>query len=268
MSVQEAALPIPDVQGGYDARGVAIDEVGVGGLSYPVEVVGRDGDAQRTVAEATMTVALAAEKRGVHMSRLVEALDRHAATVSPIGVERLTEEVRERLESQRALVELSFPYFLRREAPASGATSMNRYDCRLVGTAIKGGPFGLEVEARVPVTSLCPCSKEISDYGAHNQRGYIEIRVRGDGLWLEDLIEVAEEAGSAPILALLKRTDERVVTMRAYDNPAFVEDLARDVLVALRADRRVQEASVAVANQESIHAHEAVARLRWERANG
>lgn len=268
MSVQETALPIPDVQGGYDARGVTIDEVGVGGLSYPVDVVGRDGAVQRTVAEATMTVALAAEHRGVHMSRFVEALDRHAATVSPIGVERLTEEVRERLESQHALVELGFPYFLRREAPASGAASMNRYDCRLVGRAIKGAPFGLKLEVRVPVTSLCPCSKEISDYGAHNQRGHIEICVRGDGLWLEDLIEVAEEAGSAPILALLKRTDERVVTMQAYDNPAFVEDLARDVLVALRADRRVQEVSVAVANQESIHAHEAIARLRWERADG
>ncbi len=171
MSVQEVALPIPDVQSGPDARGVPIDEVGIGGLSYPVEVVGRDGCVQRTVAEAAMTVALAPEQRGVHMSRFVEALDQRAGEVSPGGFARLTEEVRERLESERALVELSFPYFLRREAPASGAASMNRYDCRLVGTAIAGAPFGLEVGVRVPVTSLCPCSKEISDYGAHNQRG-------------------------------------------------------------------------------------------------
>jgi MptA/FolE2 family GTP cyclohydrolase len=163
---------------------------------------------------------------------------------------------------------LGFPYFLRREAPASGAASMNRYDCRLVGGAREGEDFRLEVGVRVPVTSLCPCSKEISDYGAHNQRGHVEIQVKGEGLWFEDLIEVAEEAGSAPILALLKRPDERVVTMQAYDNPAFVEDLARDVLVALRNDERVSAAAVSIANQESIHAHEAVARLRWERGDG
>lgn len=268
MNTATATAAIPDVQGGRDDRGVGIDEVGIDGLSYPVEMTGRDGASQRTIAMATMTVELAADRRGVHMSRFVELLDEHAEAISEEGFGRLVEGVRRRLDSHRARVELSFPYFLRREAPASGATSMNRYDCRLIGEAAKGGVFVMEVGVRVPVTSLCPCSKEISDYGAHNQRGHVEIRVKGDGIWFEDLIEVAEEAGSAPILALLKRPDERVVTMQAYDNPAFVEDLARDVLVTLRDDERVSAAGVSIANQESIHAHEAVARLSWERCNG
>jgi GTP cyclohydrolase IB len=268
MSTTIATTSIPDVQGGRDERGVDIDEVGIDGLSYPVEVADRDGGFQRTVAVAAMTVELAADRRGVHMSRFVELLDQHAVAISPQGFELLVEGVRDRLESRRALVALSFPYFLRREAPASGAASMNRYDCRITGEAVEGETFQMEVGVDVPVTSLCPCSKEISDYGAHNQRGNVEIRARGVGLWFEDLIEIAEGAGSAPILALLKRPDERVVTMQAYDNPAFVEDLARDVLVALRDDDRVSAARVGVTNQESIHAHEAVARLRWERPGG
>ncbi len=268
MSTVIATAAIPDVQGGRDDRGVAIDEVGVHGLSYPIEVVGRDDISQRTVALATMTVELAADRRGVHMSRFVELLDEYFCAISAEGFERLVEGVRGRLDSRLARVELSFPYFLRREAPATGASSMNRYDCRLAGVAAEGEAFVTEVGVRVPVTSLCPCSKEISDYGAHNQRGHVEIGAKGEGVWFEDLIEVAEGAGSAPILALLKRPDERVVTMQAYDNPAFVEDLVRDVLVALRNDGRVLAAEVSIANQESIHAHEAVARLRWERRDG
>lgn len=268
MNGATATAAIPDVQAGSDDRGVGIDEVGIDGLSYPVEVVGRDGASQRTVAVARMTVALGADRRGVHMSRFVELLDEHAGKISAGGFGLLVEAVRQRLDSRRALVGLTFPYFLRREAPASGAASMNRYDCRLTGEAVGGGELVAEVGVRVPVTSLCPCSKEISDYGAHNQRGHIEIRTKGEGIWLEDLIEVAEAAGSAPILALLKRPDERVVTMQAYDNPAFVEDLARDVMVVLRGDDRVSSAEVSIANQESIHAHEAVARLRWDRLDG
>lgn len=268
MSALEAMVDMPDVQGSPDDRDVGIDEVGIDDLSYPVEVVGRDGGSQQTVATATMTVELSADRRGVHMSRFVELLDQYAVKVSACSFQELVEGVRERLNSRRALVELTFPYFLRREAPASGVASMNRYDCRISGEAVNGKQVRLEIGVCVPITSLCPCSKEISDYGAHNQRGHVEIQIRGLGLWFEDLIDVAEDAGSAPILALLKRPDERVVTMQAYDNPAFVEDLARDVLVALRADSRVSEASIGIVNQESIHAHNAVARLRWKRCDG
>lgn len=267
MNGATATAAIPDVQAGDDSRGIGIDEVGIDGLSYPVDVVGRDGVPQRTVALARMTVELAADRRGVHMSRFVELLDEHAELISAEGFGALVEGVRQRLDSRRAVIGLSFPYFLRRVAPASGASSMNRYDCRLTGEASAEGTLVTTIGVRVPVTSLCPCSKEISDYGAHNQRGHVEIRTKGSGIWFEDLIEVAEAAGSAPILALLKRPDERVVTMQAYDNPAFVEDLARGVMVALRADERVLAAEVSIANQESIHAHEAVARLSWERSD-
>jgi GTP cyclohydrolase I len=155
----------------------------------------------------------------------------------------------------------------------SGLSALVRYEGRLEATATDGG---IEIVAgvRVPVTSLCPCSKEISDYGAHNQRGYVEIEVRspwsdGDasGMWIDHLVTVAEDAGSAPIYSLLKRTDERMVTMQAYDNPAFVEDIVRDVIVALRGDIRVAEARVKATNHESIHDHSAVAEVRWSRAD-
>lgn len=261
-------LGMPDVQAGEDHRGVRIDEVGIAGLSYPVAVVGRDGEPQQTVADVAMSVALAEDRRGVHMSRFVELLDIYAPGVSRAGFEELTESVRTRLDATDSRVEMTFPYFLRHAAPASGSTSLNRYECRLVGSAGSGGPVDVEVGVRVPITSLCPCSKEISDYGAHNQRGHVEITAEGTGLWFEDLIEVAERGGSAPILALLKRVDERLVTMQAYDNPAFVEDIVRDVLGALKEDRRIEGARVGVTNEESIHAHNAVARLRWERADG
>ena len=265
---QLAALGVPDVQGGLDDRGVYIDQVGIDQLSYPIEVGGRDGSPQRTVAEVGMTVDLAHDARGVHMSRFVEILDARAGAIGTFSVIEMAEEMRARLDSDSARVEFQFPWFLRREAPASGISSMNRYEARLLAE-VAPGVRSLEVGVRVPVTSLCPCSKEISDYGAHNQRGYVDISVQSstDGrvIWFEDLVEIAEQAGSAPIYPLLKRSDERLVTMQAYDEPAFVEDIIRDVLLALRADARVQRARVRVSNQESIHAHNAVAQLQWER---
>jgi GTP cyclohydrolase I len=265
------AISVEDVQGGHDHREVAIDQVGIDELAYPVTVVGRDGEHQRTVARATITVALAQHRRGVHMSRLVEALHAHAEEISPQAIRRMTGEVRERLESDFARVELRFPYFLKRTAPVSELESLMHYECVVVAESGEGVVANL-VGVRVPITSLCPCSKEISDYGAHNQRGYVELEATspwsaGDaaGLWFEDLIEVAEAAGSAPIYPLLKRSDERELTMRAYDNPAFVEDVVRNVAVELRADLRVASFRVRASNHESIHDHSAVAQLRWER---
>jgi GTP cyclohydrolase IB len=271
---QLLALGVEDVQGGSDAREVAIDEVGIDELAYPVSVEGRDGDGQQTVAEVSMSVELAPQFRGVHMSRFVEVLSIHAGRIGPIGFREMAAETRRRLQSERSKVTLRFPYFLERQAPQSEMSAMTRYECRLTGEASPQAT-SVEVAVRVPVTSLCPCSKEISDYGAHNQRGYVDIAVTsqrpvGDtaGIWFEDLIDVAEMAASAPIYPLLKRSDERHVTMQAYDNPAFVEDIVRDVLVALREDIRVAKARVRVSNQESIHDHNAVAQLRWERNGG
>jgi GTP cyclohydrolase FolE2 len=260
---------LPDIQNRPDDREVAIEAVGVASLRYPVLVVDRDATVQRTIATVEMDVDLPAHLKGTHMSRFVETLDARADDLSAANLVDVAAIVRETLDSQRARVALQFPYFLERTAPISGLRSISDFEGRLAGE-VDGGHSSLEVGVRVAVASLCPCSKEISDYGAHNQRGYIDLDVRCSSdrpVWLQDLIEVAEGCGSAPLYTLLKRVDERHVTMEAYDNPAFVEDIARDAAVALRSDARVAAFTVRVANQESIHNHEAVARVRWERAS-
>jgi GTP cyclohydrolase FolE2 len=219
-----------------------------------------------------MVVELDERTRGTHMSRFVEVLDAHAVALNPSSLRVMVASVRERLATDRARVSLRFPYFLRRRAPVSGMEGMVRYEGRVGAIAGRDGTE-IRVGVQVPITSLCPCSKEISDYGAHNQRGYVEIEVvspwsagEASGIWLDDLIGVAEAAGSAPIYSLLKRSDEREVTMQAYDNPAFVEDIVRDVVVSLRDDVRVAQARVKVTNQESIHDHSAIAEVQWSRS--
>jgi GTP cyclohydrolase I len=260
-----------DVQGAPDSRAVGIEQVGVEDLAYPVSVVGRGGDTQRTVARVAMTVELTEHLRGVHMSRFVEVLHENADEISFASLPSIARETRERLESGAARVELRFSYFRDRHAPVTGMVSLMEYECRLTAESTRDRSL-VSVGVRVPITSLCPCSKEISDYGAHNQRGRVEIEATspwsaGDaaGIWIEDLIEVAEVAGSSPIYPLLKRSDEREVTMRAYDKPAFVEDIVRDVAVELREDVRVASFRVRAVNEESIHAHNAVAQVTWER---
>lgn len=266
-----AAVQLPDVQASGEHRGIALDEVGIAGLSYPLRVRDPDGLTQETVAEAELVVALAASERGTHMSRFVEALHEHRNAINAAGALSLARDLTTRLEAATALVRLEFPLFVERTAPISGAESLLRLDC---GLAARSGGTGeeLRLAARVAVTSLCPCSKEIADYGAHSQRGYIAVDVAdrawtagADGLWFSDLLEIMDDAASAPIYPALKRTDEREVTMAAYDNPAFVEDLARDVALQLRADNRIEAFSLAVENQESIHDHQAVARVSWRR---
>ena len=259
---------LEDVQSSVDEREIAIDAVGIASLRYPILIADRDGTAQRTAATASMDVDLAGCVRGTHMSRFVETLDGHADQISVASLVDIARGMRHRFHSKRARISLEFPYFLERSAPDSGLRSISDYEGRLAAE-VDGPRSVLEVGVRVPVTSLCPCSKEISDYGAHSQRGYIDldVRCRPDyPIWLQDLIEAADACGSAPIYSLLKRVDERHVTMEAYDNPAFVEDIARDTALALRSDLRVEAFTVRVANQESIHNHEAVACINWERA--
>ena len=262
---------LPDVQGSRDERGVVLDDVGISGLHYPVTVACGDGSTQQTICEAQLTVALAAHARGTHMSRFVEVLHERHAAISPGGVLAMAREFTDRLDAHEATVELRFPLFVPREAPITGHVALLGIDCTLVA---RTGPDGekLRVGARVPVTSLCPCSKEIADYSAHSQRGYVTIDAWDDrwtcgevGLWPEELPAVCDQAASAPIYPLLKRPDERHVTMLAYDRPAFVEDLAREVAIALQADERIAGFDLEVVNQESIHDHQALARLRWRR---
>jgi GTP cyclohydrolase IB len=265
-----AGSPLADVQSSVEARGIELDDVGISGLRYPVCVEMADGSRQNTVCDARLSVALAADVRGTHMSRFVELLDQ-AAVISPSAMIGIVGELASLLEAAVASVDVTFPLFIRRAAPVTGRSALLAIDCRLCASHGASGA-SLRIGARMPVTSLCPCSKEISDYSAHSQRGYVAVtaldaswRLGEDGLWPDELLEVCDEAASAPIYPILKRPDERHVTMLAYDRPAFVEDLARDVAVALRDEQRIDGFEVEVVNQESIHDHQAFARVRWDR---
>ncbi len=261
-----------DVQSRPDTRGIPLDRVGVQDIRIPIVVLDRADERQHTVATISMSVSLPHHFKGTHMSRFVEVLNEHRGEITMRTLPTILRVLRTRLDAERAQMDVSFPYFVERAAPASGARALMDYRCAFVGEASDADTdFLLRVE--VPVTSLCPCSKEISDYGAHNQRGHITIELRtvpdSSGspalVWIEELIDVAERSASAPVYPLLKRSDERFVTMQAYDNPVFVEDMVRQVAVALREDTRVAWFHVRAVNQESIHNHNAFAAIEWRR---
>jgi GTP cyclohydrolase I len=261
-----------DVQSLSDGRRIAIDQVGVSELRYPIVVLDREHKTRQTVARIAMSVNLPHHFKGTHMSRFIEALNAHRGEITVRTLPALLADLKDRLQAESARIELTFPYFLERSAPASGARAFMDYDCTFVATA-DGMKEDFVLGVRVPVTSLCPCSKAISDYGAHNQRGYVTIEVcaaRPEGgspalIWIEEFIDLAERSASAPVYPLLKRPDERHVTMQAYDNPAFVEDIVRNVAAELHGDPRVAWFRVHVVNHESIHNHSAFARIEWAR---
>jgi GTP cyclohydrolase IB len=264
-----------DLQNRLDDRRVAIDQVGICDVKFPIYVVDRSHRKQSTVAHFAMSVALPQHLKGTHMSRFVEVLNEHRDEVTMHTLPRLLQILRQRLEADCARIEVTFPYFIERVAPASGKTALMDYECRFAGES-KGTEDDFVLKVCVPVTTLCPCSKEISDYGAHNQRGLIDVSVRSitdsesgeRGLvWIEELVQIAEESASAPVYPLLKRADERHVTMQAYDNPVFVEDIVRNVSVRLQQDSRICWFKVHVVNLESIHNHSAFAYLEWQRPN-
>ena len=261
-----------DVQARKDHRGIDLDRVGVTGLRYPIVVLDKARERQETVASITMSVNLPHRFKGTHMSRFVEVLNHHRGEITMRTLPQLLKDLRSKLDAESARVELSFPYFLERTAPQSRARGIMDFDCRFVAE-MKGEDVDFILGVKVPVTSLCPCSKEISEYGAHNQRGIISIDIRSandkDGLpqlvWIEELIAVAESSASAPVYPLLKRSDERHVTMQAYDNPVFVEDMARNVAIQLQNDLRIAWFQIHAENFESIHNHSAFASLEWIR---
>lgn len=261
-------MTLPDVQSEPDVRGIGIDEVGISGLRYPVSVFHAEHGKQDTVASISLSVSLPPEQKGSHLSRFVEVLDEHARELTPQSIPAVLQHLRVRLDARSARLVMRFPYFLRRFAPVSGASGLVDYACG-VNASIHDDVVEFAISAGVPVTSVCPCSKAISDYGAHNQRGTVTIDAvpiwsdDTDSVWLEDLIEAAEASGSSPVYPLLKRDDERHVTMVAYDHPAFVEDMVRSVADRLRDDPRIVRFSVEAANDESIHNHAAFARLAW-----
>lgn len=249
-----------DVHARPDGRRLAIDAVGIRGLRHPVDV--DDGErVQHSVATVRLAVELPAERRGVHMSRFVALLMERRAALSPASLRDFLGRMAARLEAHSAEAEFRFPIFLKKHAPVSGVASYSDYEVALSGR-LAGGRASIWTEISVPVTSLCPCSREISDYGAHNQRSHIRIGVqmRG-GIAFRELVAIAESRASAPVYGLLKRPDEKALTERAYDNPKFVEDTVRDVALALRNDSRIECWRVEAENFESIHNHSAYAAL-------
>lgn len=260
-----------DVQSRPDTRGIPLDEAGVSDLVYPIVVLDRRREKQQTVAKLSISVGLPHDAKGTHMSRFLEVLEKHRGEMTMRTMPVVLAALRERLAAESAKLEVSFPYFIERRAPVSQATGLMDYECSFVGFAnAQTSDFMLRV--RVPVTSCCPCSKEISDYGAHNQRGLITIEARTadssnpeQWLWIEELVEIAESAASCPVYPVLKRPDERHVTMQAYDNPVFVEDMVRATAAKLKVDPRITWFRVHAENHESIHNHNAFASTTWTR---
>ncbi len=260
MSNLKDALHIPDTQSERDERHLAIQRVGVKDVRYPVEL--RLGNVVLpTVAQWDLDVALPAHQKGTHMSRFVAWLDALETPLDASSLRTGLAAMLEKLNAEEGRIEARFPFFLRKRAPVSGVESLLEYQGRWIAEQ-RGGAVCVWAEVVVPVKSLCPCSKEISDYGAHNQRSHVTIRVelKQDIGWSE-LVRFAEDSASSEIWPMLKRADEKWVTERAYENPKFVEDLVRDVALRLNADARVGRYSVDVENFESIHAHSAYARI-------
>ena len=254
-----------DVQSSADTRQIAINRVGIKSIRHPVKVADKTGGVQHTVATFNMYVGLPHNFKGTHMSRFIEILNGNEREISVENFEPMLRAMVERLEAETGHVEMSFPYFINKTAPVSGVQSLMDYEVCFIGSIREGGSYEFTMKVVVPVTSLCPCSKKISEYGAHNQRSHITITARlRDDLEIVDLVRMAEEEASCEVFGLLKRPDEKWVTERAYDNPKFVEDLVRDIALRLRADGRVSSWTVESENFESIHNHSAYALIEGE----
>ncbi|MCA9297974.1 MAG: GTP cyclohydrolase I FolE2 [Planctomycetes bacterium] len=260
------ASPLADVQGSADLRRIAIDKVGIKDIRHPVRVADRQGGHQNTIATFNMYVALPHNFKGTHMSRFVEVLNAHEFVISVESFRTILREMVDRLDAQSGHIEMSFPYFVEKKAPVSGVKSLMDYEIGLIGDVRPEGERHM-VRVLVPITTLCPCSKKISERGAHNQRGHVTVTVETRKfIWIEELIDLVEGQASCDLYGILKRPDEKWVTEQAYDNPKFVEDMVRDVAALLDADERVLGYSVEVENFESIHNHSAYAYIeRFDR---
>jgi len=260
--------PIADVQNLADLRQIAINRVGIKGIRHPVKVQDKSVGVQHTIATFNMYVHLPHNFKGTHMSRFVEILNRHEREISVESYESILREMVKLLEAESGYIEMSFPYFVNKTAPVSGVQSLLDYDVTLIGE-MKDGKASVTMKVLVPVTSLCPCSKKISERGAHNQRSHVTITLRTNSfVWIEDVVAIAEKQASCELYGLLKRPDEKYVTERAYDNPKFVEDMVCDVEAVLNADDRVDAYIVESENFESIHNHSAYALIERDKTQG
>ena len=250
---------IADVQSSADTRRIPINKVGIKDIRHPVRVKDRSVGEQHTIATFNMYVNLPHNFKGTHMSRFVKILNTHEREITVESFKEMLQEMTKRLEADSGHIEMQFDYFVNKKAPVSGVESLLDYDVTLIGELIKGKPK-MNIKVVVPVTSLCPCSKKISDYGAHNQRSHVTISAETNGfVWIEDLIDLVEKEASCELYGLLKRPDEKYVTQKAYDNPKFVEDMVRDVASRLNEDKRITAYVVESENFESIHNHSAYA---------
>ena len=270
MSKQRATVStvtpgIADVQGSADTRRIAIDKVGIKDIRHPVRVKDRSEGEQHTIACFNMYVNLPHNFKGTHMSRFVEILNLHEREISVESFKEMLNEMTERLEAEAGHIEMTFPYFVNKTAPVSGVQSLLDYEVSFIGEVRDGQPQ-MQIKIVVPVTSLCPCSKKISERGAHNQRSHVTLTATTcDFIWIEELIELVEAQASSELYGLLKRPDEKYVTERAYDNPKFVEDMVRDIAAALNADERICAYTVESENFESIHNHSAYALIQRDK---
>ena len=256
---------IPDVQSSADTRQIPINKVGIKSIRHPVRVADRTGGEQHTIASFNMYVNLPHNFKGTHMSRFVEILNQHEREITVKSFKDMLHEMVERLEAESGHIEMAFPYFVNKAAPISGVQSLMDYDVTFIGETHDGQPVTW-VKVLIPVTSLCPCSKKISDYGAHNQRSHVTVNARlKEFVWIEELIDLVEDEASCELYGLLKRPDEKHVTERAYDNPKFVEDMVRDVAVRLNNDPRISAYVVESENFESIHNHSAYALIEKDK---
>jgi len=263
--VKQAHSPIDDVQSTPDTRHIAIDRVGIKAIRHPIKVADKNGGVQHTVAVFNMYVNLTHRFKGTHMSRFVEILNSQEREISVESFENILRTMVKKLGTSSGHIEMTFPYFINKSAPISGVKSLLDYDVTFIGE-IKNGDYEFTMKVVVPVASLCPCSKKIADYGAHNQRSHMSISIRTNSfVWIEDVVRIAENKASCELYGLLKRPDEKYVTEKAYDNPKFVEDLVRDVAVELNKDARINAYMVESENFESIHNHSAYALIEQDK---
>jgi GTP cyclohydrolase I len=254
-------MNLPDIQKTQDNRNIPIEKVGVRGVKYPIAVLDRASKLQHTIGDFTLTVDLPSEFKGTHMSRFLEALNDHKREISVQALPELLGALRDKLHAHAAHVSVRFPFFMVKKAPVTGKEGMMEFSCGF--DAEINGSYRVQLYLKVPVATLCPCSKEISEYGAHNQRGWVTVKLETtEHVWLEEVIEMIEGSASCALYPVLKRPDEKWVTEKAYENPRFVEDLVREVALAFNRDGRIERYEIEVENEESIHAHNAYAYVR------
>jgi len=263
----ETQSEIADVQSSRDTRQIAINKVGIKDIRHPVKIKDRTGGEQHTVATFNMYVNLPHNFKGTHMSRFVEILNSYEKEIGVESFNGMLHVMADRLEAEAGHIEMNFPYFINKQAPVSEVQSLLDYDVTLIGE-INNGHADMIIRVVVPVTSLCPCSKKISERGAHNQRSHVTVQAKVKGfVWIEEIIDLVESEASCELYGLLKRPDEKHVTERAYDNPKFVEDMVRDVAMRLNEDDRISSYVVESENFESIHNHSAYALIEHNKAD-